>query len=156
MDYKMKQYKWKDYARSPVKVSIVGRELEQLIEDNGGKLTPATVVESAKRAKSPIHNCFEWDDTAAAKKYREDQARYLLHSVVVVYDADTDEPITTRLTVNIQTEEESYYTTTVRAMAQTETADYVENIALRDLLALKKKYEHLQRFRQVWQTIEQL
>jgi len=36
-----------------------------------GKVTVQMIVDGASSPKSPIHNFFEWDDSAAGRKYRE-------------------------------------------------------------------------------------
>ena len=46
-----------------------------------GKLTPEQVVEAAKNPKSPLHDCFTWDNNAAAEKWRIEEARELIRSV---------------------------------------------------------------------------
>lgn len=65
--------------------------LRALAEANGGRLTPDAVVEAASEPDSPLHPCFEWDDTEAAARYRLDQARTLIRSVRVVVRTDTRE-----------------------------------------------------------------
>ena len=57
------------------------------LEDSRGGLTPDLVLETARDPTSPLHQCFEWDDTVAAHRYRVDQARYLItsHRVEVIY-----------------------------------------------------------------------
>jgi hypothetical protein len=49
-----------------------------------GKLSPEQVVTEASKAGSPLHDCFEWDDSVAGHKYRLSQARDLIRSVQVV------------------------------------------------------------------------
>lgn len=56
--------------------------LEQLRED--GAVGPEQLVERAKPVESPIHNLFEWDDTAAGEKYRLEQARLYIARVEYV------------------------------------------------------------------------
>ncbi len=48
-----------------------------------GRLTAAAVVEEAADPASPLHGHFEWNDTEAARKHREDQARALIRSYKV-------------------------------------------------------------------------
>jgi len=61
-----------------------------------GSLTKDVVVRSAKSAHSPLHKDFEWDDVKAAKAQRLEQARYLMRSIMIVWDesnavGDTEE-----------------------------------------------------------------
>lgn len=50
----------------------------QTLEDAEGRITPALIVEVARDPESPLHQCFEWDDSIAAERHRLDQARRLL------------------------------------------------------------------------------
>ncbi len=67
-----------------MKRADIEKRLERLIELGGGKLTPASVVSDASDPASPLHSCFEWDDSVAAHKYRLEQARVLIRSVKCV------------------------------------------------------------------------
>jgi len=62
---------------------VIKERLERIRERNDGVLTPSDVVEDARRATSPLHNFFTWDDTVAAHQYRLDQARTLIRNVKV-------------------------------------------------------------------------
>lgn len=48
-----------------------------------GELTPENVVEASKVKSSLLHDVFEWNDTAAAEKYRIRQAQELIRSIRV-------------------------------------------------------------------------
>lgn len=58
-------------------------ELTRLARDNDGRLTPDNVVDAAEDEASPLHQCFEWDNDAAAHMFRVEQARHLIRSVRV-------------------------------------------------------------------------
>lgn len=70
---------------------IVGERLEQ-IKDKASSLTPALVLKDARNIRSPLHGYFEWDDTAAAERYRLEQAGHLVRSVVVSFEAADPQP----------------------------------------------------------------
>lgn len=59
------------------KVQVYGKALKRLHDKNEG-LTPELVVEAAKSPKHPLHGYFEWNNSAAARKYRLTQARHLI------------------------------------------------------------------------------
>ena len=60
------------------------RVVERLRElENDGRLQPADVVTDARDPTSPLHSHFEWDDGAAAERYRLSQARSLIRSVKI-------------------------------------------------------------------------
>lgn len=67
----------------------VAEALASLASARDGRLTPGDVVEAARPAESPLHDQFEWDDTAAAERYRLEQARALIRSVRVLVRTDT-------------------------------------------------------------------
>lgn len=48
-----------------------------------GELTASGILEEAKKKTSPLHNLFEWDDSAAAHEYRLIQARKIIRSANV-------------------------------------------------------------------------
>lgn len=61
----------------------VSAELIRLQKRHDGKLRPEDVLEAAKNVKSPLHDCFEWDDSKAAHLHRIDTARTLIRAVYV-------------------------------------------------------------------------
>ena len=55
------------------------------IYETHGLLTPKVVVNEARSPSHPLHDRFEWDDSVAGEKYREQQAAELIRSVKVVW-----------------------------------------------------------------------
>jgi hypothetical protein len=53
------------------------------LEAEHGVITAQAVVDRARDPDSPMHAHFEWDDTVAAERHREDQARALIRSVQI-------------------------------------------------------------------------
>ena len=53
----------------------------KVLENRAGKLTPEQVVNAAADKSSALHSCFTWDDSAAAAKWRLDEAREIIRSV---------------------------------------------------------------------------
>lgn len=62
------------------------------IREEFGRLTPKIVVEAARPENHPLHGSFEWDDSVAAQKWREDQAGWLIRHVKITYRADPESP----------------------------------------------------------------
>lgn len=56
----------------------IGEALAAVAETEGGKLTPKAVVDNARNPESVLHRHFEWNDAAAAEKYRHQQARIII------------------------------------------------------------------------------
>lgn len=86
---------WKPNTRIPVRPEVAAVELRKVYEQHRA-VTPAAVVEAASNEESPLHPAFEWDDTEAAKAYREQQAGHMIRSLVVTYrksDGELTPPI---------------------------------------------------------------
>lgn len=72
--------------------SRITTELRRIAAEHGGKLFPRDVVDAARNEESPLHTAFEWDDGAAAEKYRLGQARKIISVAVTVLEGH-DEPV---------------------------------------------------------------
>jgi hypothetical protein len=87
----MKTVKMK-IAFAPKKYSVkdsrvISAELKR-IQREQSVITPKTVVAIAANKKSPLHKYFEWEDSVAAERYREWQARQLIASIYIVDSGD--------------------------------------------------------------------
>jgi len=68
---------------------IIGQRVEYLMEKKyKDGITPHEIVKDAEKISSPLHKFFEWEDDIASKKWRVQQARDLLHHIVVVVTID--------------------------------------------------------------------
>lgn len=74
----------------------------QAIYDRRGRLTPDDVLAVARNEDHPLHDRFEWDDTAAAEQWRRAQAQELIRSVKVTYVDGGGEKKTTRAFVAVR------------------------------------------------------
>lgn len=80
-----KQYKVRPGGRiSKNKVQIYGETIDSIIEESGELISPELIVSYAKKKRSPLHDFFTWNDTEAAKKYRVEEAKYLLRMITIV------------------------------------------------------------------------
>lgn len=149
-------YKWKPYVSIPVKAQVAGEEIDRIISDNDGSVTPKVVVREASKKRSPLHPVFEWNDRQAAISYREDQARYLLRSLVVVMENEEDESETIEVRAFVHLESEETYAPVVRVMAHAETRDEVLQRAWKELQEWRKKYDDLVELSKVIDTIDSM
>ena len=81
-------YQWKEGTRIVGDPQKVGQEIESL-----SVRTPEAIVKKAMDEETELHNCFTWDDEAAANKWRLQEARVVVNAIVTVEDTE-DEPIT--------------------------------------------------------------
>lgn len=65
------------------KIIQLKSELQTILKNNGGFLTPEKVLEYAKNEKTYLHTQFCWDDNIAGEKYRLLQAGNIIRSVKV-------------------------------------------------------------------------
>lgn len=79
------EYKYKTGAIHRVPASIAGPICQKLHDNN--VLTPKNLVEEARPEDSPLHPEFDWDDTVAAEKWREEQARQVIKTIIL-YESD--------------------------------------------------------------------
>jgi len=73
------------------KVQLFGEYLWAKQEQIGRPLEPVDVVRDAESKLSPLHECFEWDDSIAAGQWRLVQARQLLNHIEVVIEMPNSE-----------------------------------------------------------------
>ena len=144
MEQKTK-YKWGDFGIvGGMDAQTVGDTLEALRTENSGALTPDIVVESARPKDSPLHNCFEWDDSIAGEKYRKEQARRIIQCVVTVIRDDNPNPgpQTIRAFTSVKDDKGCrYYTTTAYALSDDELKKQVFANLIRDMDTLRRKYD---------------
>ncbi len=58
-------------------------EVAKEIRTIGEEATPQQIVDLARNERTELHKCFEWDDSIAAEKYRLQQARNVIHFLVI-------------------------------------------------------------------------
>ena len=151
-------YTWKNASFLKADAQEVGETLEELRKKNKGKLTPPTIVRAAKPKKSPFHNCFEWDDTEAARQHREEQARYLMRHIAVVYEekTDTKDEKTVRAYVNVREDGERAYQSVFVAMKDPVLKRQILLRALQEMDQFRKRYEELEEFQEVFIAVDKI
>lgn len=157
-------YQWKPGTRLSADPQAVGERLEVLQALHGDALTAEQVVDDARDESSPLHSCFEWDDTVAAEEYRKEQARYLLRALVVVSEPDESDAShedryetairAHRAYVVVREEGDDRYVPTVRAMSDEELRKQVLAQALAELRAVQRKYAELHELARVFAAID--
>lgn len=117
-------------------------ELEALRAEKGGSLLPADVVEQARSENSALHRYFEWDDTEAAQRYREQQARGVIRAVVRFMPNASGHPVSVRAYVSLPADREAR--AGYRAVADVMDDEQLAAQALQsfeaDVLRLQAKY----------------
>jgi len=146
---------------------VVGSELERIRNANGGKLFPPDVIDEAKREKSLLHTCFEWDDEIAGRKFRLQQARGLIKVIFIesIESKPLETPISAFVHISEQVETKNedrpteikqvrYYDNTIEAMQVPEKREYILAKALRELESWQDRYDAYREFSLVFSAIE--
>ena len=139
-------YQWKDGGRFAAPAQEVGERLEQIRARHDDDLSAEAVVDDARDPTSPLHPCFDWDDTTAAEAHRRAQARAIIRSVRVVNPGEF-RPQRTPVYVSVGSATAgSRYVTTARAMSDDDLRRRVMSEARGQLRAWKARYGHLREF----------
>jgi len=159
-------YAWREgRSASPylsnVSPQVVGEELEKVREQGGGMIFPRAVIDHARPSDSPLHSCFEWNDTEAAEKFRIVQARGVIKSVEIV--EIQGKPLPSPIVANVSVTRRAvvpgdprirYYESTPLALQDPELRDQVLQKALRELESWRERYDAFTEFSLVFGSIE--
>lgn len=130
-----------------------GKELAR-IEKKHGAIKPADVVTESRPEEAPLHPHFTWDDSVAAEKWREDEARAIIRSVRVIEHADmphAEQPVI-RCFVNVRASDDEQkfdgcgYIGTMRAVKVQAYRDQVLAAAKAEIKLWQRKYADLLTF----------
>lgn len=146
-----------------IDAQVVGEVIQKLDDQHGG-VTPKLFVESSRSSKSPTHDLFEWDDSAAAEKFRLEQARYAIRHIKVVVQATNERSSSTIRAFNsvVKEDEETGRDNRVYVKAYTSMSDKAMRIqvlqdCLNQLVAWRKRWcelnEYASQFDQIDLTI---
>jgi hypothetical protein len=156
-------YQWKKGSRLTGDAQAVGQRLEELREQHG-ELRPEIVEKDARSKGSPLHDLFEWDDSAAALQYRLGQAAHIIRCIVVIDDPVVPEAHTAYVRVEVPEEagadeepaRRSAYQRTVDVMSDAELREQVIERALHELNAWRQRYRMLDELAEIFRAIDRV
>lgn len=140
-------FMWRQGISYPVSAQTAGEHLGKLASRDG-HLTAQSVLDDSRPEDAVLHPCFEWDDAAAAEKWRRKEATDLMGNLVTirVVERESEEPkeLTVRAFSNVSGyREPGIFKVTAAAMEDDgDRAKIIEN-ARRELQAFVRKYEAL-------------
>ena len=147
-------YRWKPNSHVRLDPNKAGAELDRIRTRANGRLTPESVLDAARRIRSPLHDHFEWDDTKAAHSYRVDQAGHLIRSIEI-FDAIPDQSRPIRAFVSVVRDDDRSYVSVAHAMSDTELRQQVLDRAWRELESWRDRHEELVEFARIIATIDE-
>lgn len=153
-----RKYAFRPGRSLPVPAQDVGEELERLGIYTQA-VTPSEIVDAARDEDAILHPCFEWDDRVAAEQMREEQARALTRTVLVMSeDAEDGQANDHRIAfVSIGTPGRNGspgYIATETALSDEGMREVVLKNALAQLRGWRSRYSHLEELADVIQVID--
>ena len=144
-------YQFKNGSRHRVSAQIAGQVCAELAQD--GKLTACNLVEISRPQNAPLHDEFEWNDSEAAERWREQQARVLIASIVYVDEQSNgaNEPV--RAYFNLRFSDPEYESIETIIRSRDKYAALMER-ALHELRAFREKYRILESLAPVFDAID--
>jgi len=146
--------------------------LRELLEANGGFITPQIVLQSAKKQKSPLHSHFNWDDGIAANQWRLSQAAEMIRKVKVTIIVSPTRTVRVRAFLNVvqrstfessnadaEEDGEEVPSTAVYVTVENAMKNHREEIlakAMGELNCIKNKYSHLKELVGVWDALDKV
>ena len=119
-----------------------------------GRLSPIELVEASRPEDAPLHDEFEWNDTVAAQKWREQTGRVMIASIVVTPDVEeSSQPV--RAFFNIERGTHEYIPTEIIFSDEAKKQRLLD-IAKRELFAFEAKYKTLTELDAVFKAIDAL
>lgn len=163
-------FSWKPNSRIPVKPEDAYVAL-RAIHHRDQAITPVAVVDSARDPSSPLHAAFEWDDTEAARSYREEQARHLMRSLEITFrkpDGELTRPV--RAVVKLVSSEDdpaldigtedatqpNVYLPVRQVMTEEAHRRRYVRQALRELSMWRQRYRDIAEFAKLFEVIDGL
>ncbi len=136
-----------------------GVSAEKCANEIGDVTSPERIVDIARDEGTELHKCFEWDDTVAAEKYRNVQAREVLRQLVVKRveppkNDNEEEKVTYFRVFEASPEKNTYKSVALIVQNADEHAKLIEQ-ARRELEAFKKRYENVVELAEVMAAIEE-
>ena len=141
-------YKWRIPGIVPVDAQTAGEELERIYKRDG-IITPEKVLEDNTETGTPLHDCFEWDDTTAAHKYRVKQAKEIIQTIVSVSDYAPQLP-PVRAFVSVSRDFHPIKT----VLDDKEMKESLLSCAVSELKAFERKYSTLSELAEVFEAIK--
>jgi len=127
-------------------------KVAQEIMEIGESATPRQIVDRARDEASELHKCFEWDDEKAALGYRLQQARTVVH-VLVVEEKNPPKENSTPIRFFVQPDKEKGYKPVEVVFRRDDEYQQLLQRAYAELHAFKQKYERLQELREILDLI---
>ncbi len=147
-------YQWKPFSCLKADAQAAGEQME-VLERTGG-LTPTRLLDANREIGTPLHDDFEWNDTIAAEKFRENQASYIIRHLVVHETTTAQEPVMVRAFIGVMEDQKPVYVGLSRVLSDAELRVQMLDNAKADLMAFRNKYNSLEELSAIFTAIEKV
>lgn len=141
--------KWKSGSRYSADAQKVADEIFAI----GESATTAEILEKARDETTELHKCFDWDDAKAAEKWRLQQARHIVCSLVIKEKDEAPQP---EVRIFYKTDSETGYKPTVLIVQDKDEYRKLLDRALAELNSFRAKYKALTELDGVFDAIDQI
>lgn len=140
------KYEWAEGSRMTGDAELAAKVCKEL--EAKGSFSAEELVDASEAEDAPLHDMFEWNDTIAARKYRIEQAKKIIRSIVVVMD---DKPVRYREFSSVSSKT---YMSTMTALSSERTREILLNSAKTEMERFKAKYKTLTELAGVFDAID--
>jgi len=136
--------------------------LEEIRSATGGRLAPGDIVDAAKSPAHVLHGDFEWDNKKAGRLYRIVQAKHILRSIMV-RPAESPQhvvrqfyPVKRAPIAGEPVSKAMVYSGMEAILADPDQRADLLNRALKELIAVQKKFRALQELAPVFRALNEV
>ena len=127
-------YQWKEsFCHKMADVEKVKEELDSI-----DVITPENIVKSAEDNSLEIHKCFTWDNETAGEKWRMQEARQLISSIVIITEKE-DEEIKYRAFESVVIDDQKQYKQIEKVLSDEELYSQIMADITHSINELRKK-----------------
>lgn len=145
-------YEWTPGSCHKVDANIAGAVCEQLEAENN--LSAKSLLDVSRPEDAPLHSEFEWDDSAAAEKYRESQASHIIRHLAVRLESKPQEPV--RGFFQVKRADPHSYTRLGVILTQHDARAELMRKALAELDSFQRKYNTLSELAGIFSAVNAL
>lgn len=146
-------YEWKTASYIKADANVAGKQCEELEKTVG--LTAKNLLDANRDENAPLHNEFEWRDSIAAEKYRENQAQHIIACLCVRAETATGEQ-SEPVRAFLKTAPESEYQSLNVILQSADSHSAMLAMAFKELKAFQRKYKALAELKLLFDVLENI
>ena len=140
-------------------MEAIRAELEAITNANDGRLLAENVVDYARDPDTTLHDQFDWDDTAAADKWRLHRARNIILKVrVTISRGDDRAPVSIRAFVSLNADrgDRTGYRVTTAVLSDVDLRASLLAEAKDEMQGFRRKYRALSELADVFEAMKRV